>query len=322
MEILNKYSCENCGYYTNISTNFKTHIASKKHLKIEAQLAVNDTNNIFQCDVCNKKFISNSGFWSHKRGCKIEDRPVITDYNTIKEINESVREIKQNMPLIQPQQILNHTITTDNSTDNSTSSSTNNTQNNNFNITMYLNENCKDAIDFMSLIRSIEIGKDYREKMLANGFAQNICDVIKETLNKIPFVQRPIHYIENEDPNQQIIHIRDNNEWKKETELEWTSQIHNYYSGEFPDDTPEPEKAKIFFGLKELEENIIQKITEYYSKSIQFKIFERDNQSEMNYVPNKIKIIKYLLENIKLDKNELVSLIEKSDELIITNEFV
>ena len=313
MELLNKYSCERCGYYTNISTNYKTHINSKKHHKIEAQLNVNNTKNLFECDVCKKKFISTSGYWSHKRGCKIEDRPVITDYNTIKEINESVREIKQNMPLIQPQQISNITNSTNNN---------NNTQNNNFNITMYLNEKCNNAIDFMSLMKSIQIGPNYRANMLANGFAQNICDVIKETLYKIPFVERPIHYIESEDPNQQIIHIRDNNEWKKETELEWTSQIHNYYSGEFDENMPENDKTKIFFGLKELEDNIIDKITEYYSKSIQFKVFERDNQSEMNYVPNKIKIIKYLLENIKLDKTELVSLIEKSDEPKKTNEII
>ena len=313
MDLIYKYSCEKCGYYTTISGNYRNHINSKKHHKIEAQIAINNTTNLFECDVCKKKFISNSGFWSHKKGCKIEDRPVITDYNTIREINESVREIKQNMPLIQPQQISNNSNITN---------SNNNTQNNNFNITMYLNENCKNAIDFMSVMNSIDIGKNYRENMLANGFAQTICDVIKDTLHKIPFVQRPIHYIENEDANQQIIHIRDNNEWKKETELEWTSQIHNYYSGELPDDISQPEKKKIFFGLKQLEENIIEKITEYYSKSIQFKLFERDNQSEMNYVPNKIKIIKYLLENIKLDKNELVSLIEKSDEPKKTNEII
>ena len=293
-----KFSCEKCGYFTGNSSSYKIHLKTQKHNNITKNVNMEiQTISQFDCDICNKTLTSRGGLWKHKQTCKIENHPIITDYKTMNELTHSVNEIKNNLPVIVPQQISN---------------TTNNTQNNNnnINITMYLNEHCSGAIDFMDFMKSIQIDQSYREKMLANGFVKTICSTIKETLDQLPMVQRPIHYIEDEDENQQIIHIRDNNEWRKETELQWTSQIHDYYSGELPDDTPTSGKKKIFFGLKQLEDNILEKIAEYYSRSVQFKVFERDNQSEMNYVPNKLKIIKYILENVKIDKNEIVSMIE------------
>ena len=301
MDSIFRYSCEKCSYYTSTSSNYKNHLKTIRHNKlISENINIASKELIYiECSNCNKKFNSRSGLWSHKKKCVPENKLIITTRGELRqELSSALIGIKEEV--VPTQQISN---------------TTNNTQNNNnININMYLNEHCKDAIDFMDFMKSIQIDKNYRENMLANGFVKTICSTIKDTLDKLPMVQRPIHYIENEDEHQQIIHIRDNKEWKKETELQWTSQIHDYYSGELAEDTPDPEKKKIFFGLKQLEDNILEKIAEYYSKSVQFKIFERNNQSEMNYVPNKLKIIKYLLENIKIDKNEIVSIIDAPEK--------
>lgn len=295
MEILYKHSCENCGYFTNVSTNYKTHMKSKKH-----DIIIKSNTVLHDCDVCKRKFITTCGLWKHSRKCTPEIKPIITTRSALRtELSNVLTEFKDGL-------VPSISNTTNNQNNNT------NTQNNNFNINMYLNENCTNAIDFIDVMKSIQIDRNYRQNVLANGFVKTICDMITQKLDEIPIIKRPIHYITNEDENQQIIHIRDNNQWKRETELEWTSQIHDYYSGELPDDTSEPDKKKIFFGIKQLEDNIMAQITEYYSKSIQFKIFERDSQSEMNYVPHKLKIIKHILDNIKLDNNELCSLIETS----------
>lgn len=297
MEKIYKYSCETCVYKTASASNYKIHMKSKKHNSFS-----NANTLVFECEICKKKMVSRGGLWYHKKKCSLESRPIITTRGELRcELSSVLTEFKADI-----------TPTISNTTMN-----TMNTMNTQNNITMYLNDKCKNAINFMDLMKSIEIGRNYRENVLEKGFVMAICDMIKESFDQMPLIQRPIHYIENEDMHQQIIHIRDNNEWKKETELEWTSQIHNYYSGELSDDTPDPDKKKIFFGLKELEDNILKKINEYYSKSIQFKIFERDNTSEMNYVPNKLKIIKYILENIKVDKTELCSIIENTENIQI-----
>lgn len=302
MDIIYKYSCEPCGYYTTMCGNYKNHVKSNKHINIIKNKII-----LHDCLLCKKKFLTNCGLWKHKKKCTPEVRPIITTRAELRnELSNVLTEFKD---------VLTPTIvntTNHQNTNTSTSTSTNTQNNTNFNINMYLNENCANAINFMEVINSIKIDNTYRENVIANGFIKTISNMITQKLDEIPIIKRPIHYIMNEDENQQIIHIRDNNEWRRETELEWTSQIHDYYSGELPDDTPDPEKKKIFFGLKQLEDNIMTQLTEYYSRSIQFKIFERESQSEMNYVPHKLKIIKHILDTIKIDNTELCSLIVNS----------
>ena len=308
MDLVHKFSCIGCGYYTSSCSNYKAHNKSKKHIDI-----VNNKTTLYECVTCNKKLTTNAGLWNHKKKCIPENKLIITTRKELRsELSSVMTEFKDEIaPLQQISNTTNNTQTNNTQTNNSNSNNSNN-----INITMFLNEHCSGAIDFMDFMKSIQIDRNYRENMLANGFVKTICSTIKETLDKTPMLQRPIHYIENEDDNQQIIHIRDNQEWRKETELQWTSQIHDFYSGELPEDTSEADKKKIFFGLKQLEDNILAKITEYYSRSIQFKIFERENQSEMNYVPNKLKIIKYLLENIKIDKDEIASIIDSPENIL------
>lgn len=302
-----KHSCEPCGYSTILIGNYKNHMKSKKHVNI-----ITNNVSLHDCLVCNKKFMTNSGLWKHSRRCTPEEKPIITTRAELRsELSTVLTELKEVLVLpITNSNTQNNNTNTQNNTNNSNNS--NNTQNNNININMFLNENCAEAINFIDVMKSIQIGRDYRAKVIANGFVKTICGMITQKFDEIPIMKRPIHYITDEDENQQIIHIRDNNEWRKETELEWTSQIHDYYSGELSDNTPEHEKNKIFFGLKQLEDNIMAQLTEYYSRSIQFKVFERESQSEMNYVPHKLKIIKHILDSIKIDNSELFSLITPS----------
>ena len=185
---------------------------------------------------------------------------------------------------------------------------TNNNNNNDFNINVYLNENIHNAPNFIELMGQIMIDKTYREKVIKNGYVNTICGLMTEKIETVPLLQRPIYCITNEDGNQNIVHIRHENKWKKETELEWTSNIYKYYNGD--DDNDEAEKNIIFKSLKQMEDTVMEQIKELYSNSVRCKIIEREAESEMSFVANKMKIISCLLEHIKLDKKELLKIIE------------
>lgn len=276
-----KLSCEGCNYFTNSQQHYNRHVITKKHNKFI------ENNNIFisVCDICKNKFTTNSGMWRHKKTCKKVE--IVTE-----EMRQDINEIKNIVSNITP-------------------STTTNIQNNNnkneFNVNVYLNENMTRATSFMDLMGSIMIDRSYLEKVSKNGYVSTICGMVTEKIEEIPITQRPIYCIKNEDDNQEIVHVCHNNVWKKETELEWTSNIYKYYNGDEDDD--EAEKNIIFKSLKQMEDNVMEQIKALYRNSVRIKIIEHQTESEINFVANKIKIIRCLIEHIKLDKKDLMKII-------------
>ena len=281
-----KFSCEGCNYFTNIQQHYNRHLATSKHKKYLYN------NNIFiiECTNCKNKFTTQSGLWRHKKSCKKVE--IVTE-----EMRKDINEIKNIMSNITP------SINTTNIQNNN-----NNNNNNSFNVNVYLNDNMTNAQNFIDVMGKIMIDRTYLDKVLKNGYVTTICGMVTEKIEEIPVSQRPIYCIKNEDENQDIVHVRHENTWKKETELEWTSNIYKYYNGD--DENDEAEKNIIFKSLKHMEDSVMEQIKELYRNSVRFKIIERETESEINFIANKIKIIRCLLEHIKLDKKELLQMVE------------
>jgi hypothetical protein len=187
---------------------------------------------------------------------------------------------------------------------------TNNTNNNNnININLILNENFKNAKNFIDMIREMKLDDIYHDNISSVDYVSDVFRMIKTEMDKLPFVERPIQCIKNEDDHQKILHIRHENEWRKETELEWTQQIHNYYIDD-GDEAPEDQEKIIFVGLKTMEDNIIEQIRKLYGHTYSCTDKQREYKYEMSHIPNKIRIIKCLLEYVNIDKDELLKILE------------
>ena len=293
-----KYQCVTCDFNTNAKSNYDIHTLTKKHRRshnIEHRKQDNESvhSKNLSCNKCNKKYSSRTGLWKHTRMCDYVD---IEEFKTeITEMKHILVDIKNNQKPINVNNIQQNN---------------NNNSNHNFNVNLFLNENFKPAKGFLETLNSIQIEKGYKETIIKYGYVKTLCDMLKDTFDQMPIEERPIYCIKNEDQNQQILHIRHDNQWKRETELEWTDQIHNYYGGEAGDDMPEDQKKYIFFGLKQMEDNLFEQIKVLYGKSVMFKNFERETAGEMNYVPNKFKIIKCLIDHVNVNKTELLSFID------------
>jgi len=283
-----KYNCDNCTIHTNSKQVYDRHLLSIRHKEIH------ESNKfIHSCDICNKKFKGKNGVWHHSKKCVKRPEP-INEEDMKEHLNKMTNllvEIKDNQ-----QPITSTAITTNN--------------NNQNNINLFLNENCTNAKNFIDMINGIQLDTEYHEYISSADYVDSIVRLIKTELDKIPLAERPIHCIMNEDENQQILHVRHDNKWKKETELEWTQQIHNYYINDDDDQPVDDNKKMIFYALKQMEDNIIEQIQKLYQHTSKLTSTKREYKTEMDYVPNKMRIIRCLVEHVNISREELHKIID------------
>ena len=67
-----RFCCIDCGYFSDVKCNIKRHLLSKKHLSKTIPIEV-DPLWKHQCEICNKKYKSQSGLWLHNQKCKIKE---------------------------------------------------------------------------------------------------------------------------------------------------------------------------------------------------------------------------------------------------------
>jgi hypothetical protein len=240
-----KFSCERCLYSTNIKCCFEKHKKSKTHIQKEN----NEFEENYECDDCHKKYKTNMGLWKHKKNCESfkkrieeEDKERKENEEKKKKDEEEIRKIifdlyKQNTEIIKDNAELKkdnaemknmlielskkENITKIENIDNSQTNS-----NNKIDFNLFLNEKCKNAINMSSLIESIVITMKDIENLGKHGYVQTVTDMVLEKINNYSVYERPIHYFIGDKPNEEnedddielneIIHIKDNDQWSKE----------------------------------------------------------------------------------------------------------
>jgi hypothetical protein len=82
-----------------------------------------------------------------------------------------------------------------------------------FNLQVFLNETCKDAMNIKDFIQSLELNLTDLEKVGELGYAEGISRLFIKGLNNLDITKRPIHC---SDVKREIMHIKDNNKWEKD----------------------------------------------------------------------------------------------------------
>ena len=199
------FYCEKCNYHTTHNNDYKKHCKSKKH--INQQIIVLK----FECKICNKKYKSNQGLWYHNQKCKeTKKEPENFVIEKTDKVNEMFIMIKD--LILENKELKNMII----EVCKNQQPITNNNTNNSFNLNFFLNEQCKNAINMIDFIKSIVFELKDFENIQDKGYIENKTNIILENLNKLTVYERPLHYV-NSDENK-TIHIKDENQWKKETE--------------------------------------------------------------------------------------------------------
>jgi hypothetical protein len=132
----------------------------------------------------------------------------------IKNSEEMMKVIKEQQEQIKEQQEQIITIIPKiGNTTNNTTNNNNNTTNNNFNLNVFLNEKCKDALNMSDFIDSLKITLEDLLFSKTNGITRGITDVMIKRLKELDIYRRPIHCT---DIKRDIMYIKDEDTWQKD----------------------------------------------------------------------------------------------------------
>jgi hypothetical protein len=94
-----------------------------------------------------------------------------------------------------------------------TNNNNNNTTNNNqFNLNVFLNEDCKDAFTLKEVMASIECTVTDLDRMDKDGYAATITRKILESMQNMSITERPIHCT---DSKRNTVCVKDESGWEK-----------------------------------------------------------------------------------------------------------
>jgi hypothetical protein len=88
-----------------------------------------------------------------------------------------------------------------------------NSNNKSFNINLFLNEQCKDAINFHEFVENIKVSREDLMSTGQLGFVGGISKILLDQLKQLGVHERPIHCT---DLKRDTVYIKENNEWNKE----------------------------------------------------------------------------------------------------------
>jgi len=266
-----KYYCISCDYSTSRKSNFNDHISSRKHYLA----TIPDTNSInpaktsfchhkskYVCNNCSKYYNDRTGLWRHNKKCTSSSVDNLTKQTPVKHdiSNNDFKEliltvIKDNQEL---KEIMLEVVKNSNVTNNNHISNCNNKS---FNLQFFLNDTCKDAMNIMDFVNSVQLQLSDLEKVGEVGFVNGISNIIVKNLKTLDVKKRPLHC---SDIKREVLYVKDDDKWAKEQ-----------------DNNPKVRKAIKYIASKNI--NLLQQFKQVYPQST-------DGESKYNDIFNHLVI--------------------------------
>ena len=241
-------SCCKVGFISN--KDLERHLSTKKHLIKTGDVPI--LNN-FNCHVCmvsfSKSYLLNKHLQSKTHKTKVlsdskeydespateisivnddvnhitsDTKPYIEIINKLLSENKEMRNffVDQNQEMMkmiheQSSKLIEYskpnTMTNNFNTNNNTIHG--NINNNKFNINVFLNEQCKDAMNLPDFIDNIEVSHNDLENNGQLGFVAGISKIILDNLKQLSVYERPIHCT---DIKRETLYVKYDNKWTKD----------------------------------------------------------------------------------------------------------
>ena len=212
-----KFSCEKCKYECSKKVDYERHLLTRKH-KNTYNTYTNDLQKIHHFCLCGKEYIHRQSLYSHKKKCesvlKSNDNEEIetSEENSLVQYNNEhdlvLHLLNQNKQL--QEQIIE--LCKDKSITNNHNMI--NSNNKTFNLQVFLNETCKDAMNLTDFVDSLQIQLSDLEKVGKDGFVAGISNIIMKNLKALDVTMRPVHC---SDQKRETMYIKDQNEWHNDS---------------------------------------------------------------------------------------------------------
>ena len=224
-KIAEKNYCSLCHYKCSKNSDFTKHLTTRKHEKrtngnnLEIK-EIEKVSTLFICVNCNRHYKTNSGLWKHKQQCKYIDQNVDNiilepqlplSNNVIIELVKQNQEFKE-LIIEQNKQIMELTTKVIHNTNITNNNCNNKTK---FNLNLFLNEQCKDALNIMDFVNNLQLQLTDLENVGKLGYSEGISKIFINGLKKLDVFKRPIHC---NDLKREVLYVKDQNSWEKEND--------------------------------------------------------------------------------------------------------
>ena len=229
------FYCKYCYFQCRKESDWKRHLSTRKHqntykrltldLQKNAEIGIYGVNlpsgvkkrqknasTYFMCE-CGCEYKHRQSLYKHKKQCYINEgtyKIINTENNT----DNVDKELLVKM-LLKNQDVMEKMIEMLPNVGNNSHNVTTNS-NNTFNIQMFLNEHCKNAMNLTDFIDSLPITNETYDKTIENGLTNTITDMMLHGLSNMDILERPIHCT---DSNRKTLYVKDQDVWEKDTEL-------------------------------------------------------------------------------------------------------
>jgi hypothetical protein len=229
------FSCEKCNLTTSNKKDFKKHCITRKHQNNHnlEYLEQKNPEYPFVCKYCEKGYKVRHSLWYHEKKCipKNKDNENVVDNELTQKSAEVVHltnlviklmtnneEIQKQHNAFQKQTLemqtqMNQKMIDVCKNNNNTINSNNNNNNKTFNMQVFLNEKCKDAMNIMDFVNSMTLQLSDLEDVGELGYVEGISKIIIRKLNEMDVYKRPIHC---SDYKREVMYVRDDDIWEKE----------------------------------------------------------------------------------------------------------
>ena len=207
LSVIADFRCIACDYECSSKFLWKQHCSTKKHSrKLASMNEHEESSSCLECEFCGKTYKQRSGLWRHRKRChakpnvsaaSVDIKEIMKDMlaNDAKMKEEMMEQMKQQNKIIQEM-----------------IPKMGNNNNNKFNINVFLNEHCRDAINMSDFLESLQIQLGDLHYTKNNGLIQGVSSILLKGLRQLDTYKRPIHCT---DVKRETLYIKDNNEWER-----------------------------------------------------------------------------------------------------------
>lgn len=225
-----KFYCKNCDYSASRRSQYDRHLLTAKHQnvdnvdtfidkKFQTEIIFKEHKDKYKC-ICGKMYKHRQSLSVHRKKCEFKldstNEIIIKEKDNTQIITtELIMELINQNKNLQDMLHIQHNKMIEIAKENKTITTNNNTTNNHFNLNVFLNETCKDAINMTDFVASLNVKLKDLEYTAKTSYAEGISKIFINGLISLNVPDRPIHC---SDFKRDIIYIKDHNIWEKDDE--------------------------------------------------------------------------------------------------------
>ena len=214
-----KFECKTCDFVCSRKSQYNRHLSTRKHIENDKRVTsdhdlVPKSSNTFECE-CGNTYKYRQGLYKHRKTCCYIVQGDSDNVNNKSSNFEVDKELLVKM-LLKNQDVMEKMMEIIPSLGNQSHNNNNTNSNNQFNIQMFLNNHCKNAMNLKDFIDTLPITAETYDNTIENGLTKTITSMITNGLSKLDVLERPIHCT---DATRKTLYVKEEDIWEKDTEL-------------------------------------------------------------------------------------------------------